>query len=182
MLIKEKDKIMLNTLALLSEIGGIITLLLLLIKALTYLCKDHYVKCEILHIENTNPHKVSSEFPIDYTFIIDKTINEYTIIGFPGSTLKNVKLLEFNLKKFNKSFKKEYIEIESMPQKSLTSEKYIAIQTQEIEGIDMYKIKGRINGNLVKINLNYNGKHGTRKKYNLLCERDIIGFLAHIIN
>ena len=46
----------------------------------------------------------------------------------------------------------------------VSSEEYLLVQTIEPEGIPPYKIKARVNGEIIELDFGYNGLYGTRDK------------------
>lgn len=83
------------------------------------------------------------------TYLFSKNKNLYDFIDRVKSKLMN----------FDKLYK-----LYDIPELTIQSEEYLAIQTELAEGIPQFRIECRVNGKKIKFYLQDNGKYGARDK------------------
>lgn len=127
--------------------------------------------------KNSTLKQLESKYAIKtYIHLVEDT-NTFFIIGFPDKEIKYIKVYEFD--KYPKILFKnrlKYKLIEKNRTKIYPNE-YLLIQTIESEGIPMYKIKARVDGQIAEFDFSYNGLYGTRNKDKIKVKQGIINLI-----
>lgn len=139
--------------------------------------KSKYIEAVFIIKDNSKIHEIEKEYAVKQYINLIEDADTFFIIGFPGNEMKNIKLFEFDKYKkisFRNKFKYKLVKKYST---TIYSDEYLLIQTPESEGIPMYKIKARVNGDIVEFDFSYNGLYGTRDKNYIKVKQSIISLI-----
>ncbi|CAD2079732.1 hypothetical protein [Phocicoccus pinnipedialis] len=163
-----------------KEFSPLITIIIFILGIIFFFKRSKYYEVEYKFYKNTKYEELFEKYAIAHYIELDKNVDTFFVIGFPKYEIKNLKLYEYSSNKESVLSNKPKYELKES-YTTVYPDQYIVVRTHDAEGIPPYKLKFRVNSDIIEIKFLYNGIYGTRNKNNIKAKRTFSSLLFYII-